>query len=106
MRKYGPFHRKEATFQTARDAQRQAQSGEIWGSTPKNGGAWPTVQAYPGPLPARRGIEFTTDIGHQPGSSPIEIRWYLGITPGVEERSDSAGNVYACITAEVVNKQT
>ena len=106
MRYFGPFHRKELKYQTKEDALKQVASGEIWGSTPKNGGMCPTVQAYPGHLAAgRRGIEFTTDIESAKGSCPIEARWYLGTTPGVEERFDEDGNQYACITAEVENLQ-
>jgi hypothetical protein len=106
MRIFGPFHRKELKFQTREDALKQVESGEIWGSTPKNGGMCPTVQAYPGNLSVdRRGIEFSTDIENQKGSCPIEARWYLGITAEVEERFDECGNQYACISAEVVNLQ-
>ena len=106
MRTFGPFYRKELRTQTKEDALKQVASGEIWGSIPQNGGMWPTVQAYPGQLPAGwRGIEFSTDIENARGSSPIEARWYLGITPNVEEREDEHGNQYACITAEVVNLQ-
>ena len=106
MRSFGPFHRKELKCQTREDALRQVASQEIWGSIPKNGGNWPTVQAYPLKLPqGRRGIEFSTDIESAQGSCPIELRWYLGLTPGVEERCDDQGAIYACISAEVVNFQ-
>lgn len=105
MPNYGPFHRKETRTQTPAVALLQAASCEIWGGTPKNGGMVPTVQAYPGTLPACRGIEFITNISIHPGSCPIEARWYLGFTPGVEERRDSGGNIFACITASVTNNQ-
>lgn len=106
MRTFGPFNRKELRCQTREDALKQVASGEIWGSTPKNGGMCPTVQAYPGKLSGgRRGIEFSTDVENARGSSPIEARWYLNITPDVEERCDAEGNQYACISAEVVNLQ-
>ena len=83
----------------------QAASGEIWGRTPSNGGRWPTVQAYPYPLVAdRRGIEFTTDTERHPNGSPYEIRWYLGITPGVQLRQKDAEDL-ACILADVDNRQ-
>lgn len=65
----------------------------------------PTVQAYPGKLPACRGVEFETDVSVHPGSCPIEARSYLGLTPGVVERRNAAGDVYASIAADVVNKQ-
>lgn len=106
MRDFGPFHRKELKYQTREDALMQVASGEIWGSTPKNGGMCPTVQAYPGNLPpGKRGIEFSTNTQSEKGSCPIEARWYLGITPGVEERFDEKHNQYACISADVVNLQ-
>lgn len=105
MRKFGPFHRKESPTQTSQVALAQVKSSEIWGSTPKNGGMVPTVQAYPGSLPTGRGIEFSTDTSIHPGSCPIEARWYLGITPGVLKRTDGAGEIYACIVAEVANLQ-
>ena len=105
MRKFGPFHRKETPTQTPKVAVEQERSSEIWGGTPKNGGMVPTVQAYPGSLSSGRGIEFSTDISNHPGSCPIEARWYLGITPGVLERKDRAGEIFACIEAEVVNLQ-
>lgn len=87
------------------DAIKQVASGEIWGSTPMNGGMCPTVQAYPGTLPGCRGIEFSTDVENHKGSSPIEARWYLELTLGVEERFDVHGKQYACIFADVVNYQ-
>lgn len=106
MRTFGPFNRKETRFQTREDALKQVASGEIWGATPANGGMCPTVQAYPGNLSeGRRGIEFRTDVENERGSSPIEARWYLNITPNVEERYDADGKQYACISAEVVNLQ-
>ena len=105
MRRFGPFHRKETRTQTVAIAIVQQATSEIWGATPRNGGMVPTVQAYPGLLPACRGVEFSTDISIHPGSCPIEARWYLGLTHGVEERRDSAGQIFACISADVVNKQ-
>ena len=106
MRSFGPFHRKESKSQAIEDALKQVASQEIWGSIPNNGGKWPTVQAYPGNLSRTiRGIEFSTDIESAKGSCPIEARWYLELTPGVEERHDDHGNQYACISADVINLQ-
>lgn len=105
MRSLGPFHRKESPTQTRQIAVEQESSSEIWGATPKNGGMVPTVQAYPGNLPSCRGVEFSTDVSIHPGSCPIEARWYLGFTPGVEERKNAAGDIFACIPADVVNFQ-
>ena len=52
------------------------------------------VKAYPGNLPDRRGIEFTTDIDPMPGGAPNEARWYYELTPGVLLRHED----FACIT--------
>jgi hypothetical protein len=63
------------------------------------------VQAYAGRLVAtRRGIEFTTEIWPHPTGSPLEARWYLTRTPGVQRRL-KAGETYACIAAVVKNHQ-
>jgi hypothetical protein len=99
----GPFHRRESPTQTAADAIMQCNSSEIWGRTPR-GGNWPTVQAYAGPIRTQRGVQFYTDITPHPNGSPLEIRWYLGVTPGVESRVES-GEVFACISAAVENFQ-
>jgi hypothetical protein len=99
------FCRVESPTQTTDDAINQVKSGEIWGGIPR-GGKWPTVQAYAGSLNYRRGIEFVTTIcPEQNGSSPLEARWYLGITPGVVRRSNLKGEDMACITAVVTNLQ-
>jgi hypothetical protein len=60
----------------------QEQSREIWGRSAR-GSSQPSVNAYPGNLPDRRGIEFTTDIAPMPGSAPNEARWYWEWCPGV-----------------------
>ena len=100
----GPYHRVETPTQTSAVAVEQASTGEIWGRTPR-GGMVPTVQAYPLALPvARRGIEFTTLVDPYPNGCPIEIRWYLGHTSGVQERIRK-GEVFAAISANVINRQ-
>lgn len=100
----GPYHRLESPTQTSAVAIEQTESGEIWGRTPR-GGIVPTVQAYPLSLPAaRRGVEFTTPIDPYPNGSPLEVRWYLGRTPGVEERTRN-NEVFASIAAAVINRQ-
>ena len=69
------FHRVESTTQTPETAALQIESLEIWGREPR-GSAFLTVQAIPGPLPARQsGVEFTTDIPPDPGGCPDEVRW-------------------------------
>jgi len=66
----------------------------------------PTVKAYAGPLPPGvRGIDFNTAIDPHPNGSPFEARWYLGLTAGVEERSNSSGEQLASIAAVVRNRQ-
>lgn len=100
----GPFHRRESDTQTVAIAALQEASGEIWGRTPRYG-MCPTVQAYAGPIVApQRGVEFVTEIPPHDNGSPFEARWYLGVTPGVQERN-SGGEQFACIVADVVNYQ-
>lgn len=99
----GTFCRWESTTQTARIAVIQVRTGEIWGKTPR-GGLYPTVQAYPGGLGGRRGIEFVTGIAPHSMSAPHEARWYYPLTPGVELRQ-SGGQDFACIKASVTNYQ-
>ena len=106
---HGPFHRRESTTQTSVDAVEQCRTGEIWGLIAR-GGMWPSVKAYAGTLRNRdRGINFTTDTSPAPNgvldrNSPFDVRWYLGETPGVEQRQKN-GEDYACILAEVENCQ-
>jgi hypothetical protein len=99
----GIYCRWESPTQTPAIAIIQVRSGEIWGRKPA-GGFYPAVQAYPSRLSGRRGIEFTTEIQPHPMSAPHEVRWYLGITPGVELRQKQ-GEDYACIKAAVDNQQ-
>lgn len=99
----GPFHRKESPTQTSALAVIQVQTSEIWGLTPQ-GGMEPTVQAYAGPIGAVRGIEFHTPISPYPSGSPLEARWYLTLTPGVQKRVKN-GEDYACVIATVTNCQ-
>lgn len=94
------YHRNEASYQTAEDAELQVASSEIWGRAPKNG-LGPTVQAYrDGAIKQKRRLEFTTEV--KAGSeSPFEAWWYLEITPGVEKR-ERDGEVFACIAVDVI----
>jgi len=103
---YGPFSRRETVIQTPELAKEQVATGEVWGLTPNNGGMEPTVQAYAGRLrpPHKRGIEFATDIAPHPNGSPLEVRWYMTKTPGVQKRYKD-GKEFACITAVVTNLQ-
>ena len=59
----------------------------------------PAVKAYRGSLPTgQRGVDFDTPLLPQRGSgTPLEARWYLGHTPGVQQRTDQNGTVYAAI---------
>ena len=91
-----PFHRVEnPTTQTKAIALMQELSNEIWG-LPARGSGLPSVKAYPGILPQRRGVEFTTGIEPMPGSAPNEARWYLEWCAGVELKQKD-GKDYACI---------
>jgi hypothetical protein len=91
-----PFHRVEnPTTQTKAIAKLQELSREIWGR-PARGSGQPSVKAYPGSLPKRRGVEFTTSIEPMPGSAPNEARWYWEWCPGVELRQQN-GQDYACV---------
>lgn len=100
----GVFNRREnKNTQPKSLAPIQVASGEVWGRTPR-GGLEPTVQAYVGNLRNSSGIEFTTQIDPHPNSSPLEARWYLSKTPGVERRCKD-GEEFACIKANVVNHQ-
>ncbi len=97
-----PFHRVEnPTTQTKAIAKLQELSREIWGR-PARGSGQPSVKAYPGHLPKRRGVEFTTDIEPMPGSAPNEARWYWEWCPGVELRQKD-GEDYACIGVTTFN---
>lgn len=90
------FHRVEnTTTQTTAIAKMQELSCEIWGR-PARGSGQPSVKAYPGGLPDRRGVEFTTDIEPMPGSAPNEARWYWEWCPGVQLRQKD-GVDFACI---------
>lgn len=92
-----PFHRVEnTTTQTKSIARMQEQSREIWGRSARGSGQ-PSVKAYPGSLPNRRGVEFTTDIKPMPGSAPNEARWYWEWCAGVQLRH-KAGEDFACIS--------
>jgi hypothetical protein len=64
----------------------------------------PTVQAYRGPINDIRGVEFSTNIAEHPNGTPLDARWYLDLTPGVELRTKD-GEEYAAISASVVNYQ-
>src|ERR1700731_983757 len=91
------FCRYESPTQTPAVAQLQQTSGEIWGY-PASNSTIPCVKAYPWPLPpGQKGIEFTTPVPPDVGSStPIEARWYPH-TPGVIVRSG-----YVAIPATVI----
>lgn len=77
------FHRLRSPTQTAAVDQMQVSSGQVCGR-PAWGSSFPTVKAYPGPLPAgASGIEFSTTIAPTPGgSTPSMTKWYQG-TSGV-----------------------
>jgi hypothetical protein len=97
-------HRKKSPTQSDDVAILQETSGQIWGAVPR-GGDWPTVQAYPRPLPeGQQGIEFDTEIDPYPSGTPEELRWYYPLTAGITQTT-SNGKEYAVLVANVVNKQ-
>jgi hypothetical protein len=80
----------------------QAIASEVWGTTSTFGNGFPTVRAFPGPLPdGADGIEFTTDVPPTPGSStPHEVYWKLHqASPLVEERE---GGSFAAIKVKIL----
>lgn len=76
-------------------------SQEVWGR-PAQGSDRPSVKAYPGSLPRRRGVEFTTNTEPMPGSAPNEARWYWELCPGVQLKHNSGAD-YACISVATFN---
>lgn len=83
------FHRVETPTQTRHDAAQQVASMEMWGAAAQ-GSHIPTVKAYRGALPPRRGVEFCSAVPPTPGrGSPYEARWYPG-TAGVTMRQGSS----------------
>lgn len=71
----GIYHRLESPTQTAKDAEQQEVSNEIWGRAPRTG-LEPAVQAYVGPLrEGARGVEFRTTVSPDRGCAPGEARW-------------------------------
>lgn len=77
---HGPFHRLEnGTTQTAQIGQVMAETGMLWGATPR-GGKCPTAQAYFGPLPAgQHGVEFVTSVRPYQENLPqgFGANWHL-----------------------------
>ena len=100
---YGIFCRVETHIQTAALAIQQVKSCEIWGKVSRFGRN-PCVKAYAGSLKSQRGIEFTTSIAPEPDQGPLHVNWYHPNTPGVALKRDG-GEDYACIDANVTNKQ-
>jgi len=91
------YHRVETPTQTSYDAQQQVTSMEVWGK-PAQGSSFPSVKAYRGALPPRRGIEFCTPIAPTAGrGTPHEARWYDG-TVGVVSRP----NNFVCIAVAYI----
>jgi hypothetical protein len=75
-------------------ARLQEASGEIWGTYDRDmmGGRspFPSVDAYPGPLPAgQRGIEFVTSVPPDRDTPPYLVRW-TGPRDGVTIEGDYA----------------
>jgi hypothetical protein len=91
------YYRGETPTQTRTDAQRQVTSMEVWGK-PAQGSSIPSVKAYRGALPPRRGIEFCTPVAPTPGrGSPHEARWYNGSAGVAARPNNHVGIVIAYI---------
>lgn len=72
---FGPFHRVNDPPEVVRKI---LESGEIWGTTPRNvfQSAIPKVKAYAGPLPVGiSGIEFETQVPPDEGGVPDKPTW-------------------------------
>ncbi|WP_050881224.1 hypothetical protein [Burkholderia pseudomallei] len=79
---------KNQDFHTALD---QVSSCEVWGAVSVYGSLFPTVRAFPGPLPdGKDGIEFSTSVPPSRGSSTkTEVYWKLHEeSPQVESSED------------------
>jgi hypothetical protein len=88
------YHRVQSDSQTPSVAAQQQSSGEVWGSYNRDmmGGRspFPSVDAFPGPLPeGERGIEFTTDVPRDNGTPSRVVRW-TGPRAGVIVEGDYA----------------
>lgn len=99
MPTYGPYHRRQTPrTQTLQIGARQVLSGEAWGRPPTMPGfaPVPTVNAWPGPLPASaRGIEFFTDV--EPSALRPFVRWQEG-APGVRAVTGETDTVSIPVT--------
>ena len=85
--------------QTDEDTRKIVASSVLRGYAPQ-GSDIPTVQAWPGTIPAGEyGLEFETDVSPDPRSSPGVPIWRAG-SPGVRVGSDERGP-YAEITIRV-----
>jgi hypothetical protein len=84
---YGPFHRLASPTQTLEHGRVIAESGELWGRTPRWGGN-ATAQAHRGPIPkdAKPGsLEFYTTVKPKPQdrTPPGYVSWETGVEEGV-----------------------
>jgi len=98
------YHRLEAhPNQTAQIAAQQVASREIWGRPIGNGGAFPAVKAYWGPLPpGQNGIEFTTPIPPT-HPNPSMALWIHGYHPSIRRISGNPDD-FAAITVSSIRK--
>jgi hypothetical protein len=88
------YHRVQSASQTPSLAAQQQRTGEIWGSYNRDmmGGRspFPSVDAFPGPLPeGEKGIEFTTEVPRDSGTPSRVARW-TGPRVGVIVEGDYA----------------
>ena len=98
--RYSLYHRAgNPRTQTDEDARRIVASSVLRGYAPQ-GSDIPTVQAWPGTIPAGEyGLEFETDVSPDPRSPPGVPIWRAG-SPGVRVGSDERGP-YAEITIRI-----
>ncbi|MGJ5797675.1 RHS repeat domain-containing protein [Streptomyces europaeiscabiei] len=85
---YGPFHRLASGTQTVENSRAIAESGELWGMTPRWGGN-ATAQAHRGPIPSNAkpgSMEFYTTVKPKPQNRtpPGYVSWEAGVEEGIK----------------------
>jgi hypothetical protein len=99
------YHRLETgtVGQSPATAALQVSSKEIWGKGHKIGGAFPSVQAYWGPLPpGRNGVEFMTNIAPT-HPNPSKAIWIHGYDPGIALRRQGLDD-FAALPVVTISK--
>ncbi len=97
------YHPVETSTQTQATAALQVQSMEVWGRARKNGGAFPSIHAYWGPLPkGMNGIEFMTNVPPTHPSPSMAI-WVHGYHPDIGLRQNGS-DCFAVIRVTTISK--